>query len=80
MKNIIIRKPKFLRDDELMQQYIETARKIQREINGGELMDSLYADLWGSWWYYINRAAKVGGFFNTDSFMKWAERENIKLM
>ena len=82
MKKLIIRKPKFMRSEELMQRNIEAAQAIQKEIKEHEstLMDSQYADLWDSWWYYIGEAAKKGGFFNVDDFREWANREGIKLM
>lgn len=80
MKNIIIRKPKFMRNDKLMHEWIQIAQNIQKQIKENELMDSLYADLWDSWWNCIRSATKAGGFFNVDSFMEWTKRENIKLM
>lgn len=76
-----IRKPKFMRNDLLMQQYIEQARGIQNLIKTCKsLTDSQYVDLWDSWWFYIGRAAKAGGFFSMRAFRKWAKKSNTNLM
>lgn len=81
MKKLIIRKPKFMRNDELMERFIEEAQDIQKKIKGLESpLDSQYGDLWDTWWSYIGAATKAGGFFNVDSFLEWAKREGIDLL
>lgn len=81
MKKLIIRKPKFMRNEALMQQFIERAQDIQKQIKSCESpLDSQYIDLWDTWWHHIGAAAKAGGFFNVDSFLEWAKERNINLM
>lgn len=80
MKHIIIRKPKFMRNDELMHEWIKIAQNIQKQIKESDTTESQYIDLWNGWWHCIHNAAKAGGFFSKDSFMRWTARENIKLM
>lgn len=78
---MIIRKPKFMRNELLMQQMIEAAQDIQRQIGSCEpMMDSQYVDLWDNWWHCIRIAAKAGGFFNLDDFREWTKKQNIDLM
>ena len=75
MKDIIIRKPKFMRNDKYMDYYMEVAMKLYRhlQINNGLTFDEQMREL-----IFIadtiNKSAKYGGFFRLKDFMKWMNK------
>lgn len=75
MKDIVIRKPKFMRNDGYMDYYMGIAMEmynhlqISNELTLNEQMGELIfiADA-------INKSAKYGGFFSLKGFMKWMDK------
>ena len=70
MKKIIIRKPKFMRNDEGMKAYIRVAESISEEVGKADSIDEQYC-LLKQMGECINEAARAGGFFSTEDFIKW---------
>ena len=69
-KEHVFRKPKFMRDDSGMKDYIIIAETVSKELCK---TDSIYEQ-----YYYLkkineclDKAAKAGGFLNTEDFVKW---------
>ena len=73
MKPIIIRKPKFMRDDGLMKTYIDIAETISKEACGPELTTEQRYDFLRRVGYCLDKAAKAGGFRNVGDMHKWME-------
>ena len=69
--NIIIRKPKFLRDDEAMALYISIANEAAKVATmDGITLEHKYEMLRQAG-KMINMAAKAGGFFSTRDMSRW---------
>ncbi len=71
MKTIIIRKPKFMRNDVAMKTYIDVANTISNEACRPELTSSQRLELLIKVGECLNEAAKAGGFLNVSDFSKW---------
>ena len=75
MKTIIIRKPKFLRDDNGMSTYLNIAKTISKEACRPELTTEQRIALMSQAGECINDAAKAGGFRNVSDMGKWMARQ-----
>lgn len=73
MKTIIIRKPKFMRNDIGMKTYIDVAETISKEACRPELSPEQRYDLLKKVGECLNEAVKAGGFLRTKDFLKWME-------
>ena len=73
MKTIIIRKPKFMRNDVGMKNYLDVATTITKEANRPELTLDQKVDFLKKAGECLNKAAKAGGFFSVGDMRKWLE-------
>lgn len=78
MKNIIIRKPKFMRSDSVMKTYIDVAETISKEACRPELTPEQRYDFLKRVGECLNKAAKAGGFRNVGDMCKWMELQSAK--
>lgn len=74
MKPIILRKPKFMRDDSAMKMYIDVANTISNEMCRPELTSSQRLELLCEIGNCIRNAAKAGGFRNVGDMHKYLKR------
>lgn len=75
MKTIIFRKPKFMRNESVMQTYIDVANAISKTIDDPKLeLDQRYV-LSKKMGECLNKAAKAGGFFRTKDFINWLDNK-----
>ena len=75
MKSFIFRKPKFMRSDYAMATYMKVACTISEELLKTDSIDEGY-ELLKKIGVCINKAAKSGGFFRTEDFLKWCKLNN----
>lgn len=73
MKPIIIRKPKFMRSDNLMKIYIDVAETISKEACRPELTTEQSYYFLKRAGECLNKAAKAGGFRNVGDMHRWME-------
>lgn len=71
MKTIIIRKPKFMRSDDVMKTYIDVAATISKEASDSKLTLDQQIALLKEAGKCLNKAAKAGGFRNVSDMHKW---------
>ena len=74
MKTIIIRKPKFMRNDDGMKTYLNVAETISKEACRPELTTEQRFDLLRKVGECMDKAAKAGGFRNINDMGKWMAR------
>lgn len=77
MKTFIIRKPKFMRNDEGMKAYLTIAETISKEMCNTDSLDERYC-LLKMTGECINEAAKAGGFLSTEGFIKWMNSKKTR--
>ena len=70
---IIIRKPKFMRDDVAMKTYIDVAATIANEATRPEMTLEQQVSFLKKVGECLNKAAKAGGFRNAGDMYKWLE-------
>jgi hypothetical protein len=70
-KTLIIRKPKFMRNDEVMKTYLGVAATIGKEMTRSELTTDQLYELSKKIGECLNKAAKAGGFFSTADLIKY---------
>lgn len=70
-KTIIIRKPKFMRNDDVMKTYINVAKSIAKCMDETECTSDQKYEMLKEVGECINKAAKAGGFLSTKDFNKW---------
>ena len=75
-KTLVMRKPKFCRNDVAMRTYIETADVLCMRISGANMplvekyeMLKRIDECW-------EKAAEAGGFFNTNDFLRWMDAQS----
>ena len=73
MKPIIIRKPKFMRSDDIMKLYIDVAEAISKEACRPDLTLEQQFELLKKVGECLNKAAKAGGFRSVGDMCKWIE-------
>lgn len=73
MKPIIIRKPKFMRSDDVMETYINIANTISKEACRPELTPDQRVYFLKRVGDCLKKAAKAGGFRNVSDMHKWME-------
>ena len=74
MLNIIIRKPKFMRNEAVMIAYMKCANSFGSVLTSQDVtLDEQYETM-KKIGECINEAAKAGGFFSTKDFIKWMEK------
>lgn len=78
-KTFIFRKPKFMRNDELMQKFIDEAIRIAGIISITDFRTNEQYEIYADYRACIVAAAKAGGFFRTVDFIKWVESEKPEL-
>ena len=71
MKTIIIRKPKFMRNDVGMKDYLNVAGILSKEANRSELTLDQQVTFLKEAGECLNKAAKAGGFFSVGDMHKW---------
>ena len=71
MKKIIFRKPKIMRNDFLMAQYISIADSISEASCKSELTVDQKYDMLKKCGECLNKAAIAGGFLSTKDFITW---------
>jgi hypothetical protein len=71
MKPIIIRKPKFMRNDEAMWTYIQVANAIGKEACKPDITLDQQFSLLIKECKCLKKAAKAGGFRNMNDMYKW---------
>ena len=71
MKTLIIRKPKFLRNDDVMKTYIDIGESITKIMDDSKLTTDQKYELLMKLNECLHKAAKAGGFFRTEDFCKW---------
>ena len=76
MNTIIIRKPKFMRNDIGMKTYMDVAETICKEACKPDLNSEQRYDFMKKVGECMNKAAKAGGFLSTKDFLKWMELHN----
>lgn len=74
MENIIIRKPKFMRDEATMATWVTVAESFSKEMNKPDLTLEMKSDLLVRIGYCLSEAAKAGGFFSTKDFCRWMNK------
>lgn len=67
-----------MRNDELMQKYIDEANDVWNDLQDPTIYDPDY-ELYTYYRGCIHKAAKAGGFFRTEDFIEWAKSEKINL-
>ena len=70
MKTFIIRKPKFMRNEEGFKAYVKCIETIDEALcntRSKEERDYLIRKIR----YCTNKAVEAGGFFNAEDFIKW---------
>ena len=75
MKTIIIRKPKFMRDDNAMRAYIKVYCAMVNSMDDNASLEDTIDDLSESA-KILNKAAKAGGFLSTKDFLRWVEKQS----
>ena len=75
MKPIIIRKPKFMRNDIGMWAYLKTASTISNEACRPELTPEQHYEFLKKAGVCLNKAAEAGGFRNAGDMHKWLESQ-----
>lgn len=75
MKKIIFRKPKFMRDDQSMLDYMSIATIAAGEASKSQTKDEQLQFLLQSS-ECIKQAAKAGGFFRTKDFLEYCNTLN----
>lgn len=78
MKTIIIRKPKFMRNDDVMRTYISVAETISKEACRPERTTEQRFELLSKVSEYMGEAAKAGGFRNISDMCRWMARNTTK--
>lgn len=74
MLNIIIRKPKFMRNEAVMIACMKCANSFGSVLTSQDVaLDEQYETM-KKIGECINEAAKAGGFFSTKDFIKWMEK------
>lgn len=73
MKTIIIRKPKFMRNDTMMHIYIDVANVINEQACNPDLTPDQRYYFVRRMGECLNKAAKAGGFLRTKDFIRWME-------
>lgn len=75
MKTIILRKPKFMRNDKWMLGLMETASSCADAASIMQKHDDIEAcyEFMSKAGDCLNLAAKAGGFFRTKDFFRWLE-------
>ena len=76
MKTLIIRKPRFMREDGSMKLYTEIAMGIIEQINRPETPWLERYELMKRLEEHLDKAATSGGFFNTKDFLRWMDEQN----
>ena len=71
MKPIIIRKPKFMRNDAGMDAYLFVFKTIEHQLRRPAITPKLRSDLMRKRDECLHKAAKAGGFRNVDDLNKW---------
>lgn len=71
MKTLIIRKPKFMRDDRAMLMWVNIAELVTKEMDNPELTLDQKFDLLTKLGECFSNAAKVGGFLRRRDFINW---------
>jgi hypothetical protein len=77
MKPIIIRKPKFMRNDGLMLGWMKCAQACTNTMSKTKNLDEQVKMLKQAG-ECINNAAKAGGFFSTKDYIKWLKLHDTK--
>ena len=80
MKKFIFRKPKFMRNDELMQKYIDDAHDVLHNIELSNMITDEEYEMYTLIRVYLKKAAKAGGFFRMKDFFRWMESQDDILM
>lgn len=75
MNSIIIRKPKFMRNDAVMWLNLKVAAIIAEQAARPELTTEQQYELLAKISKPLNNAAKAGGFFSVKDFNKWLARQ-----
>jgi hypothetical protein len=75
MKTIIIRKPKFMRDDKLMEGHIAIAKGIAETIEQVGIVSAEMQGMFTEMNYHWNKAAQAGGFFRIEDFWRWMDEQ-----
>lgn len=76
MKTIIIRKPKFMRNDVAMKTYIDVAATITNEAARPEMTLDQQVSFLKKAGECLNKAAEAGGFRNVGDMQKWLATHN----
>lgn len=76
MKTIIIRKPKFMRNDVAMKTYIGVAATITNEADRPDLTLDQQVDFLKKAGECLNKAAEAGGFLSVGDMQKWLATHN----
>lgn len=71
MNTIIIRKPKFMRNDDAMKTYLSVAATITKEAARPEMTPDQQVSFLKKAGECLNKAAKAGGFRNVGDMHKW---------
>lgn len=75
MNSIIIRKPKFMRNDDAMWLHLKVAAIIAEQAAKPGLTTEQQYELLSKVSKPLNYAAKAGGFFSVKDFNKWLARQ-----
>lgn len=73
MKKLILRKPKWMRDDQAMQNCMDVADSIACYVADAEIDQYERMEKMVKIGRCIKRAAKFGGFFSVRGFLNWLE-------
>lgn len=71
---IIIRKPKFMRNDEVMRSYLIVAATITKEACRPDLSQDARVDSLAMAGGCMKKAAKAGGFMSVKDMIDWAAK------
>ena len=74
MKTIMLRKPKFMRDEAVMAAYMTVASSMAKEATKTQDVEKQYEFL-NRAGEYMNKASEAGGFFRTKDFFKWLDEK-----
>lgn len=73
MNTMIIRKPKFMRNDALAKTYLEIAETMVRCTDTPDITTDDRYEMLKKCGEFLNKASKAAGFFRTKDFIKWNE-------
>lgn len=76
----IIRKPKFMRNDECMKIFIDVAYEYSKLLDDPKCTIEDQVRILKKIGQCINNAAKAGGFFRTKDFLNWIKNNKDKYL